>query len=322
MLAHQILALSIQEGGIRRYRVLDWLSRATPFQDLTEGVVQQLIDTMLDRGILHEDGGKLTLGLKGEKRYGARNFFELYAVFSAPANVAVLHGKEDVGTVDAQFVRAHEWDQGPLRFRLAGRSWLAKHYDERRGRLFVEPTTKSAKAARWMGNAGTLSFRLCREMKRTLHQSVPEEDGWLSKAALAELNLMRETHDGLVEPYATSLEEREQGVQWHTFAGGRINRVLGEALRQLTGEPWRLGNLSLRCKDVGRAAASEAIAQLSELDLDAMVMGVADKYWRGQLSKFQPCMPDVAVERMLRERLLDVPGAQRVAAEPVVVVSG
>jgi len=321
VLAHQILALTLQQGGISRYRILDWLAHATPFADLTEADVLGLVDTMVARDILHEAGGKLSLGLKGERRYGAKNFFELYAIFSSPPLVSVLHGKDDVGTVDASFVRAHDWDQGPLRFRLAGRAWQVKHYDEKRGRMFVEPST-SGKPPRWMGQPGTLSYALCQEMKATLHFAMTEETDWLSQHAAAELGLLRESYDGLVEPGVTALEETEDGVQWHTFAGGLINRVLVAALQETTGQKWRMGNLGLGAKDVAAVDAVRSIEGLREVDLGGVVTGAAGGFLRGELSKFQACLAEEAEQRLLVGRLLDVGGAERVLGARVVRVGG
>ena len=78
---------------------------------------------MLEREILYEADGLLSLGQRGEKLYGRKNFFELYAVFTAPPVMRVQHGKEDVGYIQALFVSMHDRNKGPLCFRLSGRAW-------------------------------------------------------------------------------------------------------------------------------------------------------------------------------------------------------
>lgn len=320
VLAHQVLALVLQEGGISRYRVQGWLAAATPFADLSPAKVHTLIDTMVARDILHETDGRLLLGHAGERRYGAKNFFELYAVFSSPPLVAVMNGREDVGTVDATFVRGHDPTEGPLRFRLAGQSWKVKHYDERRGLLFVEPCT-SGQAPSWMGSPGSLSWALCQEIRDTLREATPEEAGWLSAAAAAEVATLRDEYDGLVEPDATALEETADGVHWHTFAGGLINRVLSVALHAEAGQKWRMGNLGLGGKGIGRVEAQRAIEALRSADLEGIAAEAAGGFVRGELSKFQVCLPEEAERELLVERLMDVAGARRVLREKVVVVT-
>ena len=52
VLAHQILALTLQEGGISRHRVLPWLAEAWPFASIREAHMHRLIDTMVEREIL------------------------------------------------------------------------------------------------------------------------------------------------------------------------------------------------------------------------------------------------------------------------------
>jgi ATP-dependent Lhr-like helicase len=282
--------------------------------------VQELVDTMVERDILHETGGRLLLGREGERRYGAKNFFELYAVFSSPALVTVLHGREEVGTVDATFVKGHDFTEGPLRFRLAGQSWQVKHYDEPRGKLFVEPS-ETGRAPNWMGMPGTLSFALCQEIRDTLREATPEEEGWLTPAAKLEIAGLREVYDGLVEPGVTALEETGDGVYWHTFAGGLINRVLAAALQASAGQKWRMGNLGLGGKEIGRVDAQRAIEGLREIDLDEIAAGVADTFVRGELSKFQVCLPERAERALLVERLLDVEGARALVNGRVVVVA-
>ena len=72
---------------------------------------------------------------------------------------------------------------------------------------------------------------------------------------------MRESYDGLLEEGAAPLEDQPDGVQWHTFAGGAVNRLLAAGLEQKSGKRWVAGNLSLRCKDVPVTAAGDAIRE-------------------------------------------------------------
>jgi ATP-dependent Lhr-like helicase len=74
LLAHQLMALSIQRGGIAESDAWAWVAGAAPFRDLTESDYRALIEHMLAKEILHRDGGLLSLGAEGEKRYGRRNF--------------------------------------------------------------------------------------------------------------------------------------------------------------------------------------------------------------------------------------------------------
>ncbi len=312
VLAHQVMALILQEGGISRHKLMPWVEAAYPFSSIRPERVQELVDTMVAREILYEADGLLSLGTRGEKLYGKKNFFELYAVFTAPPVMKVQHGKEDVGYVQALFVTMHDASKGPLCFRLSGRAWEVGQIDFGKGVLHVRPADYG-RVPSWLGLPGVLSNPLCMAMLDVLlHER--QEGEWLSKTAAAELAAMRDSYDGLLEEGTAPLEEHPDGVQWHTFAGGAVNRLLAAGLEQKSGKKWVAGNLSLKCKDIAFPAASEAVRSLADLNWESVAGGAAREMARGMLSKFQPCLPEEAEDRLLSERLLDQPGTLRFLA--------
>ncbi|MFO0554340.1 MAG: DEAD/DEAH box helicase [Polyangiaceae bacterium] len=309
VLAHQVMALILQEGGISRHKLMPWVEAAYPFSSVRLERLQELIDTMLERQILYEADGLLSLGQRGEKLYGRKNFFELYAVFTAPPVMRVQHGKEDVGYIQALFVSMHDASKGPLCFRLSGRAWEVGLIDYGKGVLHVRPADHG-RVPSWLGLPGVLSYALCQGMLDVLLHA-KQEGAWLSKSAATELAGMRESYEGLVEEGAAPLEEHPDGVQWHTFAGGAVNRLLAAGLEQNSGKKWVAGNLSLKCKDIALTAASDAVRALAGLNWEQVAAHAAREMARGMLSKFQPCLPQEAEDRLLSERLLDQVGTLR-----------
>src|SRR5207244_1953341 len=94
LLAHQIMAMTIQqEGGVPIADWWAWVSAASPFQGLSEKDRGDLVEHMLSEKILFASGGRYSLGERGEKLYGWRNFSELYAVFSTPQTLRVMFGE-------------------------------------------------------------------------------------------------------------------------------------------------------------------------------------------------------------------------------------
>ncbi|WP_437915110.1 DEAD/DEAH box helicase [Sorangium sp. So ce302] len=312
VLAHQVMALILQEGGISRYKLMPWVEAAYPFSSIRPERVHELVDTMLEREILYEADGLMSLGKRGEKLYGRKNFFELYAVFTAPPVLRVQHGKEDVGYIQALFVTMHDRNKGPLCFRLSGRAWEVGQVDFGKGVLHVRPAAHG-RVPSWLGLPGVLSNALCQAMMDVLRHE-RHEGAWLSRVASTELASMRESYDGLLEEGTAPLEDHPDGVQWHTFAGGAVNRLLAAGLEQKTGKKWVAGNLSLRCKDIPFTAAGDAIRSLADLNWERVAAGAAREMARGMLSKFQPCLPEEAEDRLRSERLLDQPGALRFLA--------
>jgi len=309
VLAHQVMALILQEGGISRHRLLPWVEAAYPFSSVRAERFHELVDTMIERGILYEADGLLSLGQRGEKLYGRKNFFELYAVFTAPPIMRVQHGKEDVGHIQALFVSMHDKNAGPLCFRLAGRAWEVGQVDWSKAVLHVKPA-EHGRVPSWLGLPGTLSRQLCQAMRDVLVRE-GSEDGWLTRTAALELKELRGSYADVLEDGTAPLEDQSDGVTWHTFAGGAVNRLLAAGLEAKCGKRWVAGNLSLRCKDLPMTAARDAVRELPTLDWERVATNAARSMARGMISKFQPCLPEEAEDRLLAERLLDLAGTLR-----------
>jgi ATP-dependent Lhr-like helicase len=313
VLAHQVLALTLQETGVSRHRLLPWVHAAWPFSGISDGDANELLETMLSKDILYEADGILSLGRRGEALYGRKNFFELYAVFSAPPVMRVMHGREEVGFVEAQFASLQPAEGSVLCFRLAGRAWQVVRAEWSKGILRVRPA-EHGRVPNWLGPPHLLSEKLCAAMRDIL--SVPgKEAEWATKAAAIELTSLRESYGEFLEPGATPLESYEDGVRWHTFAGGRVNHLLAAGLELHSGRRWIAGNLSLRCVDGTLGQASQAISALPTTDWDALAVTVARRLARGTLTKFQPCLPKAAEEQLLVDRLLDLSATRAIVQQ-------
>ena len=67
IMAHQILALSIQRDGIGRTDWPAWIEGATPFAEITAAERDAVVAHMIEKEILLDTQGKLSLGPVGEK---------------------------------------------------------------------------------------------------------------------------------------------------------------------------------------------------------------------------------------------------------------
>jgi ATP-dependent Lhr-like helicase len=303
------MAIILQEDGVSRFKLMPWVEAAYPFSSIRPERVQELLDTMLNRDILYESDGLLSLGRRGEKLYGRKNFFELYAIFTSPPVMRVQHGKEEVGYIQALFVSMHDRNKGPLCFRLSGRAWEAGQIDWSKGVVYVQPA-EHGRVPSWLGPPGVLSMAICQAMMDVLLHERKEAE-WLTGVAAAALASMRDSYAGLVKEGTAALEDHADGVQWHTFAGGSINRLLAAGLEEKSGKKWVAGNLSLRCKDLSGTAAGEAIRSLADTDWERVAADSASAAVHGMISKFQPCLPEEAEDRLIIERLFDYPGTLR-----------
>ncbi len=309
VLAHQLIALAIQERGVALDEWWGWLDGTTSFADLADQERHALVSFMLEQDILFHADARLSLGRRGERLYAGRNFMELYAVFSAPPVLKVMHGSKEVGTIDAWFVQQD--DREPLAFVLGGRPWQIVRVDWKRGTCAVKPAEAGA-YPRWMGRPVLLSRELCQAMREVLVDD--EDDPRWSRRARTEIAALRASYSFLHDAESPLVSEPNK-VRWWTFGGGRANGLLAILLEQELGEKVTANNL---CVTFSKSAAQsdvaihQAIADLREngrLTWDA-ARRHASSAARGRVSKFQPCLPEALELDLLARGLLDVDGAR------------
>jgi hypothetical protein len=108
----------------------------------------------------------LFIGPEAERRFGHRHFMNLMAVFTAPPEFTVLHGRDEIGRTDPSLLADRV--EGPRLLLLGGRNWRVTWTDWKRRRCFVEPA-ESGGRARWPSDGvGGLSYEIARSMRDVL----------------------------------------------------------------------------------------------------------------------------------------------------------
>gem|GEM_PF-1809181 len=305
LLAHQIMALSQQEIGIPASDWWAWVSQAIPFSGLTPADRETVVEHMLSEEILMLADGRYSLGEKGRKLFGAKHFAELYAVFSSPTTLTVMHGPEPVGQIDAFF--AHTGDLEKLTFTLGARTWRATHINWARAIVHVEPT-EQAGLPRWHGQPMLLSRDLCQAMRAILTGN-GEHPSW-SQRARKKMQELREQH-AFLQAEGDTLEPTVTGHRLWTFAGGKRNNLLAKVLEEQLGSKVTNNNLYLSfTEEAGKSeaairAALEAL-QASNRPNHGDALKFAASCARGILSKFESCLPDTLLNQYQAERLTAV----------------
>lgn len=304
LLAHQIMALGQQESGIPVGDWWAWLSAATPFSEISATDREELVRHMLDEDILAVAAGRYSLGERGRKLYGAKHFAELYAVFSSPRTLTVMHGPEAVGQIDAFF--AHAEDLERLSFTLAARTWRATHINWPKAILHVEPV-EHAGLPRWHGQPLLLGRDLCQAIRAIL-TATDEPETW-SQRARAKMKELREQH-AFLGSEGEVLEESANGYRLWTFAGGKRNNLLAKTLQHRLGAKVTNNNIYLGFSEgAGKSevAIREALDELRTAgrpnEQDALQFAASCS--RGTLSKFEPCLPDRLLNAYMAERLTE-----------------
>ncbi|HRI06506.1 MAG TPA: DEAD/DEAH box helicase [Nannocystaceae bacterium] len=314
VLVHQLLAMSLASGGVTPEEAWAHFEVVPDFKGIHRAEYDRLIAWMLrDQSMVLLDG-RLLIGPKAERRFGRRNFMELYAVFSSPQsyNVETTAG-QPLGTLTQGFV--DRLVEGVSCFLLGGRAWsvLRIVHDDRR--LVVEAAPRGKKPT-WGGFIPNfLGFELCQRILQVVTGA--ERPAYLDDAAAEVLAGERAKMEGITAGPRGGIMVEAGEIRWWTFAGGRINSTLRYAIEALGTErkivPDNFG-VTIRGEDVTAHGFGELLERLEDPEI-----WEDEKLWRDvaatlpsyRLSKFQPLMPPWVEREVVASYLLDVAGAWR-----------
>jgi ATP-dependent Lhr-like helicase len=311
ILAQQVMALALQERGIGLSAAKDWIGAVPAFARMEPGRVAEVIDWMIRQEILWSDQGILALGREGESTYGRRNFLELFSVFTSPPLFTILHGRQELGSVDeTTFLEKRD---GPRVLLLGGRAWLVNHIDWQRRLAYVEATEARGRS-RWKGQGQVIGSALSRAIHRVL-VSEHVVDGW-SQRARERIAEIRHEYSWLNGASSVVLLGLAGGSEWWTFAGSRANGMLAGELSRVTTSRVAHDAFALTFEPRLRPAEiEEAIGVLRTRPAHRMRPLVEESGIAGL--KFSDCLPMELALGMLEKRLADVIGAEAALSEPI-----
>jgi len=105
VLIHQLLAMSLASGGVTAEEAWLHLSQVPDFRGISRAEYDRLLNWMIADNSLNVVGGKLVLGPQSERKFGRKNFMELFAVFSSPQSYTVQSGSgQPLGSLNQAFV--------------------------------------------------------------------------------------------------------------------------------------------------------------------------------------------------------------------------
>lgn len=312
VLVHQLLGLTLAAGGVTRDLAWQKLSRLPDLAGISRFELDQTVDFMVLHDYLFEASGLLSMGEAAERRYGRKNFLELYAVFSSPQYYRVVGpGGADIGSLEQGFV--DNLVEEMTSFLLGGRAWLVEAIDHKQ-RVVAVRTSPRGKQPSWGGFAPKmLGFEVCQRIKRILCEAT--EHPYLSEGAAAALQLYREDFAALLQR-GNAVQITEDGARWWTYAGGRINQTLRHALAELTG--WKVASDNFRLRFEGDGLSHAALVRAIEA-MAAPAFWEDDELWKRivarippyRFSKFQAALPPRFELELVGRYLLDLDGARR-----------
>ncbi len=315
VLIHQLLAMALASNGVRPEDVWNYLSRLPDFSGIAREEFDRLISWMIEDESLVLSSGLLSLGPKAERRFGRRNFMELFAVFSTPKSYAVMTTtSQPVGSLTQEFVDSLV--ESVSSFLLGGRAWAVQHINHDDRRVFVIPAPVG-KQPSWGGFLPQfLGYDLCRQILKVLTST--DQYTYLDDQARTVLAEEREKLGRFLDAERGGTDGDTHELRWWTFAGGRINSTLRYALEFI--EPgWTFipDNFAIRIRGESPTSAwlGEAISQISQEDFwsnDELLASISGSLPNYRLTKFQPLMPDWVEREILQNHLLDMPGVSLV----------
>jgi ATP-dependent Lhr-like helicase len=314
ILAQQLMALALQENGIGRTEWWQWMRHVPGFSRLPQETIERLVEWMLQQQILWDDQGILALGREGEKTYGRRNFMALFSVFTSPPLFAVLHGRRELGFVDAMTFLGEQ--EGPRVLLLGGAAWRVNYIDWQRRAAYVEATDVQGRS-RWKGERPGIGFQLCQAMQHLLATDDHRET-W-SQRARQQIEAVRAEFRWLDADGTVVVADQQGGAAWWTFAGMGANATLAHELAQATHSHIRHDSLSVTVEPpVSFNTLKQALAELRTRDVNLLQPVVDERAIEGL--KFSECLPhDLALD-MLRARLCDPAATSSALHKPLRLV--
>ncbi|MBN8431458.1 DEAD/DEAH box helicase [Microbulbifer salipaludis] len=290
--AQQIMALSLQQGGIVAPEIDGWVSRMPGFSTISENDRAEIVRFMLDAGILHSDQGVIGIGSTGERSFGPKNFMELFSVFTTPPMVKVFWGKQELGEVHQLTFAVR--DEGPSLLTLGGRSWQTKYVDWGRKKAYVEPSEVRGRS-QWVSDVQPMQYELCRALADVLmREDIPEGISSRGQSLLSE---MRESYDWLELGKTTLIMDEDKNASWWNFSGKLLNSAIQQSLADQA-DKVIAGNMCVEFKHV--YSMDELVRAITEiLAGDGKSLSVAIDEDFVQELKFSECLSQLEVNREL-----------------------
>lgn len=245
LLAQQVLVIVLQHGGVGRNTWVEWLGDPFVLGDDVASRCDELINHLLDEGLLFEDGGVLGIGPVAEQRFGQRHYLDLMAVFSDPPTLRVLMGRVELGSIHTSLLAADPGESASPTLLLAGRSWQITYIDWRRGVVQVVPADRRGRA-RWLGTGRGTGAEVAAAIQSVL-SGRELANVTLSDRARRRLAALRVEFRWVGTGEDTVVVEQPDGkVSWWTFAGSAANLWLSVLVHELRDRSSQTDPLEIR----------------------------------------------------------------------------
>ena len=315
LFAQQLMALALQEGGVGTKDWPRWIGRLPCFGEDNRERLESIISYLFENRFLYHDEGILSVGEAGEDQYGRRHFMELVSVFTSEPMFRVMHGAQELGSVD-QITFARHRETEPAILSMGGRSWIVTSLDWQRREAFVVPADSKGRS-QWLGGRGGMSWEFTRAIHRLL-TSHDEDRRWTGRTRQA-FGTLRSEYAFLRRECNVAVVHRDQNeIRWFTFAGAAVNTALADAISAKTGDQVSATDFMIRihgCTDTaGTIGYARGIPSAVLQEAFRITDDFLDKL------KFSECLPREIALRIVRERTVSCKAVELTLEQQVTVM--
>jgi ATP-dependent Lhr-like helicase len=319
VLIHQLLVLALAPEGTTVDTAWEHLVRVPDLHGVNREEYDRLIAWMIQDQSLLLVGGQLALGPKAERLFGRRNFMEMYAVFTSPQSYAVQTQKGNpLGSLNQAF--ADQLAENVSCFLLGGRPWLVAQISHDERRIIVVPAPRGRRPT-WGGYLPRfLGCALCCKILDivTTGQTYP----YLDAESANTLSEHQAAMAPILEPAKGGIAITDDGIDWWTYAGGRINSTIRHALLAINRD-WTVTpdnfTIKIRGDGLSQTIFQDALRHLRGPDIwddEAIWSKIAHSLPAYRLTKFQPVMPPWVEQEVIARYLLDVESTRNWLCQP------
>lgn len=293
--AQQVMALCLQEEALIQPDIQRWIGKMPGFSVIEPESRTVVVQDMLKREILHEDSGILAIGRSGERNFGAKNFMELFSVFTSPPMVKVIWGKQEIGEVHELTFAVK--DDGPALLVLGGRAWQTIYIDWARKKAYVEPSETKGRS-QWLSDAQPMRYELCRSMADVLASEIIPSG--LSLRARHLLSGLREQYAWIESGKTSLIIDSDENAIWWNFAGKLLNSALKDELVNTAHKVIADNECLIFYKLSAKEKIANEIKSLNRCSADALKISLDENFIKEL--KFSECLSQIEINHELHER--------------------
>jgi ATP-dependent Lhr-like helicase len=242
VLCHQITGILLDRDTIEKTSLLEVITAAYPFSEVTAIELDTLLEFMEGRRLLEVRGSEVSKGARTRVFY-----YERLSTIPDTQQVSAVDitTRTSIGVLDEDYVAANV--QPGSVFVIRGRPWNVISVDDESGEVMCAPASGTdTDAPRWVGEMIPVPFEVASDVskmwKTVLEQDTKSIESWSTQYGLSDKAIehltetLKQSKDVLGEipsPELYVLEIFGAGIVLHSPLGTRANETLGIVIASL-----------------------------------------------------------------------------------------